>query len=602
MSEETHSLEEEDQPTTRPLNTNERKQIPADYRNPYYSLTNQCIEATWNKYPVYSKTGKFPWTIRETGQQITTRYYEREYPGYEKLEDFNYQILGGLYHNKKVRWNNNKHCWQYLNNQNIEFSDSESDPEETTKEQEGETSTSAKPQDQESDNQAEVSQLLESTTKKISELISQVSRPQTPQTVPGALPVTPAQTTQVQLPTPTATTALPPTLPPARAPSPTLWKALAVPLPRTPPVIVPPLVLPVVVPAPPVVPNPPMAGVGGSTKILGAAPEPFEGKPEKAEAFWNNLENYFYLNEDVFNTDGKKISSALTYFKIGTSAREWAQDLQKKALARTPITFGMWAMFKDGFKKHFIPAHSALEATNAMYTSKMGGRPFNEWYQDWSTYASRSGANKDTQMFAFRKALPMALHQKIMGVSPQPTTLEGLVEKAHEFDHLWHMYSNPAFTRNSGPRNRALTTEEDHIQANVAQPHVPRWVEKYQKKRRTDASRRSSASIVGSRTTWPRNAKSRNPSCHKDQATNTLKERALEQTSGLTQQPLRKNSTKKGKYLKNTQPKLRLCTTPPIQDSQFHAPTQPQYPRIFKVSYCCTVRQDFMVVQFMFCE
>jgi hypothetical protein len=232
--------------------------------------------------------------------------------------------------------------------------------------------------------------------------------------------------------------------------------------------------LPVVVPAPPpIVPNPSMAGAGGNTKILGAAPEPFKGKPEKAEAFWNNLENYFYLNEDVFNTDGKKISSALTYFKIGTSAGEWAQDLQKKALTRTLISFGTWATFKDGFKKHFIPAHLALEATNAMYTSKMGGRPFNEWYQDWSTYASRSGANEDTQMFAFRKALPMALHQKIMGVSPQPTTLEGLAEKAREFDRLWCMYSNPAFTRNSGPRNRALTTEEDHIHANVAMTSCP---------------------------------------------------------------------------------------------------------------------------------
>jgi hypothetical protein len=488
MSEETHSLEEEDEPTTRPLTTDERKRVPIDYRKPYYSLTNQCIEATWNKNPVYSENRKFPWTFIESGQQITTHYYAREYPGYEKLEDFNYQILEGLYHTKKVRWNNNKHCWQYLNNQNIEFSDSEDNLEETTQEQEGETSTSAKPQDQESDDQAEVSQLLESTTKKISKLISQVSRPQTPQTVPGALPVTPAQATQVQLPTPTATTALPPTLPPVRTPSPTLWKALTVPLPRTPPVIASPLVLPVIVPAPPVVPNPPpMAGAGGNTKILGAAPEPFEGKPEKAEAFWNNLENYFYLNEDVFNTNGKKISSALTYFKIGTSAGEWAQDLQKKALAHTPITFGTWATFKDGFKKHFIPAHPALEATNAMYTSKMGRRPFNEWYQDWSTYASRSGANEDTQMFAFRKALPMALHQKIMGVSPQPTTLEGLAEKARKFDHLWRMYSNPAFTRNPGPRNRALTTEEDHIQANVATTSHPQMggkISKEEKDRR----------------------------------------------------------------------------------------------------------------------
>jgi hypothetical protein len=323
---------------------------------------------------------------------------------------------------------------------------------------------------------------------------------------------------------------------------------------------------------------------------LGAAPKPFKGKPEKAKAFWNNLENYFYLNEDVFNTDGKKISSALTYFKIGTSAGEWAQDLQKKALARTLISFGTWATFKDGFKKHFIPAHLALEATNAMYTSKMGGRPFNEWYQDWSTYASRSGANEDTQMFAFQKALPMALHQKIMGISPQPTTLEGLAEKAHEFDRLWRMYSNPAFTRNSRPRNRALTTEEDHIQANVATTSRPQMGGKISKERRTDVSRKSSASIAESQTIWPRNAKSRNPSCPKDRATNALKELALEQTSGLMQQPHKKNSTKKGKYLKNTQPKLRPCIMFPIQDSLSHAPTQLQFLRIFKVSYCCTVR------------
>jgi hypothetical protein len=39
MSEEAHSPEEE--PTTRPLTTEEKKQIPIDYKDPYYSLTNQ---------------------------------------------------------------------------------------------------------------------------------------------------------------------------------------------------------------------------------------------------------------------------------------------------------------------------------------------------------------------------------------------------------------------------------------------------------------------------------------------------------------------------------------------------------------------------------
>jgi len=208
--------------------------------------------------------------------------------------------------------------------------------------------------------------------------------------------------------------------------------------------------------------------------MLGSPPEPFEGKSEKAEAFWNTLENYYYLNGANYADKQKKISSALTYFKTGTSAGEWAQDRQKTALAAMPIDFGTWADFKATFKKHFIPEYSKLEATNAMYTSRMGSRPFNEWYQEWSTYASQSGANEETKMFAFRKALPQALHQKIIGVSPQPTTLDGLAKKAREFDHIWRLYSNPSFTNAhpQGPRNRALTAEEEATQVNATSTSI----------------------------------------------------------------------------------------------------------------------------------
>jgi len=83
------------------------------------------------------------------------------------------------------------------------------------------------------------------------------------------------------------------------------------------------------------------------------------------------LSTYFYLNETIYNTDGKKVSTALTYFKIGTSAGKWARDRQQAALNITPINFGSWADFQAEFKKQFIPAHTALEATKNMYTSKM---------------------------------------------------------------------------------------------------------------------------------------------------------------------------------------------------------------------------------------
>jgi hypothetical protein len=159
-------------------------------------------------------------------------------------------------------------------------------------------------------------------------------------------------------------------------------------------------------------------------QLLGATPEPYTRKCNTAEAFWSSLENYFFINQDTFTNELRKVSSALTYFKIGTPAGDWAQDRQKTALTATPINFGTWNDFKSAFKSQFIPEYTKLKATNAMHMSKMGQRPFDEWYLEWSTYAARSRANEDTKMFAFRKAIPQALHQKIIGVSPQPTTMK----------------------------------------------------------------------------------------------------------------------------------------------------------------------------------
>jgi len=61
-------------------------------------------------------------------------------------------------------------------------------------------------------------------------------------------------------------------------------------------------------------------------KFLGAPPKLFDGKAENAEAFWNTLENYYYLNDALFPDEGRKVAAALTYFKLGMPAAEWARD------------------------------------------------------------------------------------------------------------------------------------------------------------------------------------------------------------------------------------------------------------------------------------
>jgi len=60
--------------------------------------------------------------------------------------------------------------------------------------------------------------------------------------------------------------------------------------------------------------------------LISMAPELYDGQGNKALAFWNILENYFTVNEDTFNTDHKKVASALTYFKQDTQAGEWASN------------------------------------------------------------------------------------------------------------------------------------------------------------------------------------------------------------------------------------------------------------------------------------
>ena len=250
-------------------------------------------------------------------------------------------------------------------------------------------------------------------------LLSRVSTPQTPgtpQTITGGLPSTPGPSSQPAYPTPL-------TPAPLRTPAPPL---------RPPPSSIQAVVQPVVVPPAPLAVTFPVsaalrttvttaaqaANIMAAAKLLGTLPKAFDGSLQKAEAFWNSLANYYYLNSGVYTDEGKWVSAVLTHFKLGTPAGDWAEDRTKTALTPATPDFGTWAASKAVFKKHFIPELSALEATNAMYTFKMGNKPFNEWYQEWSTHASRSGANEQTQMYAFRKAIPIALHQKLLTVSP----------------------------------------------------------------------------------------------------------------------------------------------------------------------------------------
>ena len=57
-------------------------------------------------------------------------------------------------------------------------------------------------------------------------------------------------------------------------------------------------------------------------------------------------------------------------------------------------------------------------------------------------------------MYVFRKNLNLSLHQKIIQITPQPTTLATLVDKARDLDRNWHLYGSAQtfFHGSQGPR------------------------------------------------------------------------------------------------------------------------------------------------------
>jgi hypothetical protein len=438
----------------------ETDSLPFNFTNlEVYQLgKRRTLFADWITRDINTLVQQIPearsWEFYNNNQPIKHSHWNNRYPGAEHVEELDLRYLAGRFQMKNVHWSRSQVCWLYGNNRPVDFAASAS---QTSSKPPTPTEGSCSSEDKEdaSEDEAQVTEILDRTREVLAAAASTLreqSAPPTPQTVPGGLPLTPRPSTSWAglFPTPTSIPqkSTPPRLP-SREPSPSRF--------RTPS----PMVLPVQ--APPVQ-IPPVRNTM-STRPLGAAPDPFDGKADNAENFWTALETYYHLNSGIFDTEAKKIVAALTYFKAGTSAAEWVRERQKAAFAMPGGTnFGTWAEFKKAFSDHFIPAESVLESTKIMHTMHMNQREFNNWYQEWSTHAVCAGVDENTKMFAFRRAINQGLHTKLLGISPQPTTMATLVEKSREFNRLWRVYQKGT-TKNNDMHNprctRAETTAEE---------------------------------------------------------------------------------------------------------------------------------------------
>jgi len=97
----------------RDLTDEESESVPSYFNNPFYSLEDNLVYATWNGRPISSSNTKFPWTFVDEQQQVHFDDYKESFPSIERVSNLEYTGLTGQYCGKSVGWLNARQRWIY---------------------------------------------------------------------------------------------------------------------------------------------------------------------------------------------------------------------------------------------------------------------------------------------------------------------------------------------------------------------------------------------------------------------------------------------------------------------------------------------------------
>jgi len=329
-----------------------------DYRD------TRCLFARFLTLGIWCKGVGTSWKFTSNNEVLVTSKFRFLILHLDEVSNFDFIQRTATYNNKQIKWNTLYSEWKYLNNRKVHFQSPSTSEAEDAKpsipgEFKKEDSYNMADSDKESthsnsstdEDTLNVSNLLqEAETRIVATLQKLTSRPSTPSpqgtpsrsasTLPGSSKLSVPE--ESSLPTPPVSKGkakeepLPQTLASSlrssqATPVPTATQSETSPVPTGNPKGIPPQIPPhrprsgrtgpPQRPPSPLAPPPPpviMAGNVATPKLLGSTPDPYDGNPTKAQAFWNTLANYYTMNDAVYNTDNKKVPAALTNFKAGT--------------------------------------------------------------------------------------------------------------------------------------------------------------------------------------------------------------------------------------------------------------------------------------------
>ena len=167
-------------------------------------------------------------------------------------------------------------------------------------------------------------------------------------------------------------------------------------------------------------------------------PPAFDGTPEKARGWFNNVQLYLLVNKDIYNDDDRKIAYALSFMREGSAAL-WSLTETEAALKRNPPNFGTWQNFLNKFSASFILENTKDQAIAWMTTTKVDKKtPLMDYISQFRINAVLSEiSNEDVLINFYSRGIPSFLMKRIYGMDTVPDTIEKWYQATLRFQHVW---------------------------------------------------------------------------------------------------------------------------------------------------------------------
>ena len=123
--------------------------------------------------------------------------------------------------------------------------------------------------------------------------------------------------------------------------------------------------------------------------------KPFTGKRTEFDDFLQDIELYLDINEDIYNTDKKKISYALLFMNQG-DAKSWKGQFIQNAQGPTGLDLGTWTQFVKELTNAFQPYNALRDALEHLTNRKMGTNTIEDHTAQFRTLLEKSGVSKNS--------------------------------------------------------------------------------------------------------------------------------------------------------------------------------------------------------------